>query len=81
VSEENMTTISNNVMASGLEGYQQASKQMQRASADIAQGQRQNADFTTSAVNLQSASLQAQASAEVIRKADGMIGTIIDIFV
>jgi flagellar hook-associated protein FlgK len=54
---------------------------MQQASSKLAQGLNRNIDANTAVINLQQFSLQAQASAEVIKRADGMIGTIIDIFV
>jgi hypothetical protein len=68
-------------MYSGVQGMQKASMQMQSASSELAQSHRQNADINSASMNLISSSVQAQASAEVINRADGMIGTIIDIFV
>lgn len=76
-----MAIVSTNAMQSGLQGYQHASSQLQQASAQLAQGQRQNMNFTASVIDLQSAGLEAQASAEVMQRADSMVGTIIDIFV
>lgn len=76
-----MSIAVNSIMQSGLQGYQDASKQMQQVANNMAHGQHKNIDFNRSAVDLQQSTLQAQASAQVIKRADGMIGTIIDIFV
>jgi flagellar hook-basal body complex protein FliE len=70
----------NNPLQSGFAGFQQASQSMQNASYDLAKGTSGGADITQAAVSIQSASIQAQASAEVIRRSDSMLGSIIDIF-
>jgi hypothetical protein len=68
---------------SGLQGYQQGSSSMSNASRELAgafsEGKR-NVDVNRAAVDLSAGSLQAQASAEVISRADSMLGTIIDTF-
>lgn len=76
-----MVVAYNNIMQSGLQGYQSASNQINQAASELANGARRPIDINGAAVSLQQASLQAQASAEVIKRADGMVGTIIDIFV
>jgi len=68
-------------MYSGVQGLQNASMQMHSASSQLAQSHRQDVDINRAAVTLSSSSIQAQASAEVISRANGMVGTIIDIFV
>jgi hypothetical protein len=75
-----MIEIAQGAFSNGLQGYQEASNQLQNAASTLARGNRQNTDITDAAVSMQRSSLQAQASAEVIRRADGMVGTIIDIF-
>nr|WP_136250847.1 hypothetical protein [Ningiella ruwaisensis] len=65
---------------SGLKGYQDASARMQSAASNLAQSNHKNVDLTANALALQSASIQAQASAEVIKRTDTMIGTIIDTY-
>jgi flagellar hook protein FlgE len=68
-------------MYKGVQGMQSASMQMHAASSQLAQSNKQNVDMNGAVVSLMSSSVQTQASAEVINRADGMIGTIIDIFV
>lgn len=63
---------------SGLAGYHSGSSTMQDASRNIARGK--NTDINQSAVNLISGQTQAEASANVIKRADEMLGTIIDTF-
>lgn len=76
-----MIESSQSALYSGLEGYQNGSRQMSDASQNLASGQnRQNLDINKAAIDLVSGSLQAQASADVISKSDSMLGTIIDTF-
>jgi hypothetical protein len=76
--------VTNNVsgaFAAGVQSYQAASKGMAEASSQFAQANRQDIDMNAAAVTVLQSSVQAQASAEVIKRTDGMLGTIIDIFV
>ncbi|MFC4698639.1 hypothetical protein ACFO4O_00510 [Glaciecola siphonariae] len=75
-----MNNTVQDAFASGARSYQDASRQMQEVSANLAQSNRQNIDIPASAASMQQASLQAQASAEVMKRADSMVGTIIDVF-
>jgi hypothetical protein len=68
---------------SGLQGYKQGSENMNNASRELASGfgeGKRSVDVNQASVDLISGSLQAQASANVISRADGMLGTIIDTF-
>lgn len=67
-------------LASGFQGYQQGSSLVRDASANLAQANRQQIDINRAAVDLVAGQTQAEAAAVVIKRADGMIGTIIDTF-
>ncbi len=72
-------------MQAGLSGYQKASQQLSDASLTLANqshhhSQSSLVDINKASVNIVQAELHAKASGEVIKRADGMIGTIIDIF-
>lgn len=81
-----MSLISNNassVLHTGLQGYQNGAAQVTEAAQEIAtahHGAENGTSITSSAVDLMSGSLQAQASAKVIAKSDDMIGTLLDTF-
>lgn len=68
---------------SGLQAYQQGSGNMSNASRELASGMgdaKRNANINMAAADLVSGSLQAEAAANVISRADGMLGTIIDTY-
>lgn len=73
-------------MQLGLSGYQKASQQFFDASMTLAnQSNHRHAssslvDINKASIDLVQAELHAKASGEVIKRADGMIGTIIDTF-
>lgn len=67
--------------ANGVSGYQDAVSQARQAASHLAQGHRNDINVNSAAMALQQSSLQAQASAEVIERSDGMLGSIIDIYV
>lgn len=67
----------------GLQAYKQGSESMNNASRELASGLgegKRNVDLNRAAVDLVSGSLQAQAAAQTISRADEMLGTIIDTF-
>ena len=53
---------------------------MRDASTNLNQSDRRNVDFNSAAVSLVVGSTQVEAAVEVIKRADGMIGTIIDTY-
>ena len=68
----------------GVEGFQSASSQAFSAASDLAKSASNGAGSTNlnqAAVSLTEASVQAEASAKVMQTANGMLGTIIDIYV
>ncbi|WP_395338722.1 hypothetical protein PN836_012450 [Ningiella sp. W23] len=67
-------------LENGIAGFERASSQMSDAASSFAHGSARDVNFTQSAIDMKSASLQAQASAEVIRRSDEMLGSIIDVF-
>ncbi|MEM0909594.1 MAG: hypothetical protein AAGJ37_01385 [Pseudomonadota bacterium] len=65
---------------SGYEGLTNGQQTIRQASAELAQSNAHNIDLNRAAVNLISGELQTKVSAEVIKRADGLIGTIIDTY-
>lgn len=69
---------------SGVQGYNQGAEKVTRAAVDLSSANNPNREkpvtITQSAVELISGSLQAEASAKVIKAADETLGTIIDTF-
>lgn len=82
---------SNSAFASGVMGLQKATAQIDANASKIAQqslpiaGESQSSGATDvipdSLVQLKSAELQGKASAEVIKRSDQMLGSILDIHV
>jgi flagellar hook protein FlgE len=77
----------NSTFNQGINGFQNASKTMCEASANIASVNVQpkepdtlenNVSITEELVNLKIAAFQAQSSAKVISAADEMLGTLVD---
>lgn len=71
------------VLYSGLQGFKQGSDSMASASRELASGLgdgKRSVDTNRAAVDLTSGTLQVQASAEVMSRSDGMLGTLIDTF-
>ncbi|MFC3122593.1 hypothetical protein [Agaribacter flavus] len=66
--------------SSGLKAYQQGAALVQDGSANLSQSNHKTIDINRAAVNLIAGGIQADAAANVIKRADGMIGTIIDTF-
>ncbi|GBL04363.1 hypothetical protein [Glaciecola sp. KUL10] len=62
---------------SGFEGYKRGEAKVTEAAANIATRPAQS-NLNESVVDLTTGSLQAQASASVIKRADEMLGTLID---
>ncbi len=79
-----MLITSGNTMSSalsmGLEAYQRASNSLQDASSNLLHQQARGANINHSAVTLVSAPIAAEAGANVIKRADDMLGTIIDTY-
>ena len=63
----------------GLEGYKNGSQTMNDASRNLTNGHNRQ-KVNAAALDLVSGSMQAQASASVMSRADSMLGTIIDTF-
>lgn len=63
---------------SGLQGYKQGEQMVNKAANEIATQQPSQAKLNQNAVDMTAGSLQAQASAAVIKRADEMVGSIID---
>jgi len=79
-------------LQSGLNAYQDASKGIQQSAHELSGGLRNqqqglgtsslnSSNLNASTVNLLNGELQAKAAVEVIKTADGMLGSIIDVFV
>jgi hypothetical protein len=75
---------SSSAFYAGVQGYNQGVEQVRQATVDLFSANnptRENPmDINQSAVQLISGNLQAEASAKVIKTADGMLGSIIDTF-
>ena len=61
----------------GLQGYQQGEAKVAQAASDIATRPQQTS-LNDSVLDLSVGSLQAQASANVIKRSDEMLGSLID---
>lgn len=72
---------SSNVLATGLQGLQGGVARANDAAGKIARAGTTDpdGDLTTPLVQLKSSELQVKASAAVVKSADDMIGTLIDI--
>ncbi len=72
---------SSSVLATGVQGVQAGVARANDAAGKIARfgTTEQDGDLATPIVNLKSSELQVKASAAVIKTADDMIGTLIDI--
>ena len=91
ISNANQSDLAS-AMQSGVQGYKNGSRIINDAAIDIANGSTNNAltsnrqfsgdsqTINQAAVSLIQGDLQAQASAKVISRVDGMIGTIIDTY-
>jgi hypothetical protein len=75
---------SSSAFYAGVQGYNQGVEQVRQATVDLFLANnptRENPmNINQSAVQLISGNLQAEASAKVIKTADGMLGSIIDTF-
>jgi hypothetical protein len=75
---------SSSAFYAGVQGYNQGVEQVRQATIDLFSANnptRENPmNINQSAVQLISGNLQAEASAKVIKTADGMLGSIIDTF-
>ncbi len=65
---------------SGIDGYQRGGTLVRDGSANLAQSNKHAVDINRAVIDITAGSIQAEASASVIKRADGMIGTIIDTF-
>jgi hypothetical protein len=78
------TGNSSSAFYAGVQGYNQGVEQVRQATVDLSSANNPNREnpinVNQSAVELISGNLQAEASAKVIKTADGMLGTIIDTF-
>lgn len=75
---------SSSAFYAGVQGYNQGAEQVRQATVDLSSANNPERDkpinINRSAVELISGNLQAEASAKVMKTADGMLGTIIDTF-
>lgn len=76
---------SNSVLASGIEGFRNASSGVTEAARSIAglsteSTTQDSTNLTSDLISLQSNTIGAQAAAQVIDVADETVGSIIDIF-
>jgi hypothetical protein len=71
----------NSVLSSGIQGVQAGFQRANRAAGEIASAgtSEQGGDLITPIVDLKSSEIQVKASAAVIKSADEMVGTLIDI--
>lgn len=72
---------SSSVLATGIQGVQTGMANANEAAGKIARlgTTEQDGDFVTPIVELKQSELQVKASAAVIKSADEMLGTLIDI--
>jgi hypothetical protein len=71
--------MSNSILSIGNQGIQSGLSRANQAASAIARGGDENGDLTTSMVDLKTSEIQVKASAAVVKSADDMIGTVIDI--
>lgn len=71
--------MSSSVLSVGTQGMQAGFARASEAASNIARGGDDLGDLTTSLVDLKAGEVQVKASAAVVRSADDMIGTLIDI--
>ncbi len=71
----------NSVLSTGVQGVQAGMQRANRAAGEIARAgtTEQSGDLATPIVDLKRSELQVKASAAVIKTADDMMGTLIDI--
>lgn len=71
----------NSVLSTGIQGVQTGMNRASQAAGDIARfgTTEQNGDLVTPIVDLKVSEQQVKASAAVIKAADDMLGTLIDI--
>lgn len=71
----------NSVLSTGIQGVQAGISRANQAAGEIARAGTtdQNGDLLTPIVNLKISEQQVKASAAVIKAADEMVGTLIDI--
>lgn len=71
----------NSVLSTGVQGVQAGLQRASRAAGDIARfgTTEQDGDLATPIVDLKLSELQVKASAAVIKTADEVVGTLIDI--
>lgn len=76
--------MSNSISGAGLEGINRGYQMMNQAAtriAKVATSETPSADITKSAVELQQAKVQTQASAKVLGAENQVIGSLLDITV
>jgi hypothetical protein len=71
--------MSNSILSVGTQGMQAGFARAAEAASSIARGGDDQGDLTTSLVDLKASEVQVKASAAVVKSADDMIGTLIDI--
>lgn len=77
----------NNILATGIQGYQNATQRAGEAAQSIASQSVKDSttqaidqkDLTTSLVDLKSAEIDARANAKVIESASDLIGSLLDV--
>lgn len=71
----------NSVLSTGVQGVQAGMQRANRAASEIARAgtAEQGGDLVTPIVDLKLSELQVKASAAVIKSADEVVGTLIDI--
>jgi hypothetical protein len=71
--------MSNSILSIGNQGIQAGFNRANEAASAIARGGDESGDLTAPLVDLKASELQVKASAAVVKSADDMIGTLIDI--
>lgn len=71
--------IGNSPLMTGVQGFNAAKQKMQEAASNIASNDPNNADLTTSIVELKQSELDAKANAKVIETAAQTTGYLLDI--
>ena len=71
----------NSILSTGVQGVQSGLQRANRAAGEIARAgtTEQDGDLATPIVDLKRSELQVKASAAVIKTADEVVGTLIDI--
>ncbi len=71
--------MSNSLLSIGNQGIQAGFARANEAASAIARGGDANGDMAPPIVDLKTSEIQVKASAAVVRSADDMLGTLIDI--